>query len=165
MLGKLLVGSRWDPHASGCHRKDRPPLLLQQGPTELYQRNRRGGNGLQERVCLGEKCGNTFAAGSAKKEASAARALATGAKVKATAVKDDKQPQQQQVQQQQQLQQQAAVQQAILQLLQQQQQVQMAQQQQQQQQQQAQAQVCAMFAIARAFDIVARAPFAVARAI
>ena len=40
--------------------------------------------------------------GSAKKGASAARALATGAKVKTTAVKDEEQPQQQQVQQQQQ---------------------------------------------------------------
>ena len=57
------------------------------------------------------------------------------------------------------------MQQATLQLLQQQQRVQMAQQQQQQQRQQAQAQVRAMFAIARAFDIVARAPFAVERAI
>ena len=110
--------------------------------------------------------GASLLRGSAKKGASAARALATGAKVKTTAVKDEEQPQQQQVQQQQ-LQQQAAVQQATLQLLQQQQQrVQMAQQQQQQQQQQlAQAQVRAMFAIARAFDIVARASFAVARAI
>ena len=61
--------------------------------------------------------------GSAKKGASAARALATGAKVKTTAVKDEEQPQQQQVQQHQQLQQQAAVQQATLQLLQQQQRV------------------------------------------
>ena len=42
---------------------------------------------------------------------------------------------------------------------------QMAQQQQQQQQQLAQARVRAMFAIARAFDIVARASFVVARAI
>ena len=73
--------------------------------------------------------------GSAKKGASAARALATGAKVETTAVKDEEQPQQQQVGQQQQLQQQAAVQQATLQLLQQQQRVQMAKQQQQKQQQ------------------------------
>ena len=102
--------------------------------------------------------------GSAKKGASAARELATGAKVKTTAVKDKEQPQQQQVQQQQ-LQQQAAVQQATLQLLQQQQRLQMAQQQQQQQQQLAQAQVRAMFAIARAFDIVTRASFVVAHAI
>ena len=63
MLGKLWVWSCSDPHASGCHRKDRPPLLLQQGPTELHQRDRRGGNGLQERVRLGEKCGCQFAAG------------------------------------------------------------------------------------------------------
>ena len=110
--------------------------------------------------------GASLLRGSAKKGASAARALATGAKVKTTAVKHEEQPQQQQVQQQQQLQQQAAVQQATLQLLQQQQRVQMAQQQQQQQRQrqQAHAQVRAMFAIARAFDIVARAPFAVAHA-
>ena len=72
--------------------------------------------------------GASLLRGSAKKGASAARALATGAKVKTTAVKDEEQPQQQQVQQ---LQQQAAVQQATLQLLQQQQRVQMAQQQQQ----------------------------------
>ena len=113
--------------------------------------------------------GASLLRGSAKKGASAARALATGAKVKTTAVKDEEQPQQQQVQHvqqvQQQLQQQAPVQQATLQLLQQQQRVQMAQQQQQQQQQLAQAQVHAMFAIARAFDIVARASFVVARAI
>ena len=111
--------------------------------------------------------GASLLQGSAKKGDSAARALATGAKVKTTAVKDEEQPQQQQVQQQQQLQQQAAVQQATLQLLQQQQRVQMAQPQQQQQQQQqqpAQAQVRAMFAIARTLDIVARAPLAVARA-
>ena len=57
------------------------------------------------------------------------------------------------------------MQQATLQLLQQQQRVQMAQQQKQQQQQLAQAQVRAMFAIARAFDIVACASFVVARAI
>ena len=31
--------------------------------TELHQRDRRGGNGLQERVRLGEKCGCQFAAG------------------------------------------------------------------------------------------------------
>ena len=62
--------------------------------------------------------GASLLRGSAKKGASAARALATGAKVKTTAVKDEEQPQQQQVQQQQ-LQQQAAVQQATLQLLQQ----------------------------------------------
>ena len=99
--------------------------------------------------------GASLLRGSAKKGASAARALATGAKVKTTAVKDEEQPQQQQVQQQQ-LQQQAAVQQATLQLL---------QQQQQQQQQLAQAQVRAMFAIAHAFDIVACAPLDVARAI
>ena len=61
--------------------------------------------------------GASLLRGSAKKGASAARALATGAKVKTTAVKDEEQPQQQQVQQQQ-LQQQAAVQQATLQLLQ-----------------------------------------------
>ena len=60
---------------------------------------------------------------------------------------------------------QAIVQHATLQLLQQQQRVQMAQQQQQQQQLLAQAQVRAMFAIARAFDIAARASFVVARAI
>ena len=46
---------------------------------------------------LGEKCGCQFAAGSAKNGASAARALATGAKT--SAVKDEEQPQQQQVQQ------------------------------------------------------------------
>ena len=63
VLGNLRVGSRSDSHASGCHRKDRPPLLLQQGPTELYQCDGRGGNGLQERVSLGEKCGCQFAAG------------------------------------------------------------------------------------------------------
>ena len=63
LLGKLRVGSRSDSHASGCHRKDRPPLLLQQGPTELYQCDGRGGNGLQERVSLGEKCGGQLAAG------------------------------------------------------------------------------------------------------
>ena len=67
VLGKLWVGSRSDPHASGCHRKDRPPLLLQQGPTELHQCDRRGGNGLQERVRLGEKCGCQFAAGVSQK--------------------------------------------------------------------------------------------------
>ena len=61
--------------------------------------------------------GASLLRGSAKKGASAARALATGAKVKTTAVKDEEQPQQQQVQQQQQLQQHAAVQQATLQLL------------------------------------------------
>ena len=63
--GQVMGGvtSCSDPHASGCHRKDRPPLLLQQGPTELHQRDRRGGNGLQERVRLGEKCGCQFAAG------------------------------------------------------------------------------------------------------
>ena len=59
--------------------------------------------------------GASLLRGSAKKGASAARALATGAKVKTTAVKDEEQPQQQQVQQQRQLQQQAAVQQATLQ--------------------------------------------------
>ena len=88
--------------------------------------------------------GASLMRGSAKRGASAARAIATGAKVKTTAVKDEEQPQQQQVQQQQ-LQQQAAVQQATLQLLQQQQRVQMAQQQQQQQQQLAQPQVRAMY--------------------
>ena len=108
--------------------------------------------------------GASLLRGSAKKGASAARALATGAKVKTTAVKDEEQPQQQQVQQQQ-LQQQAAVQQATLQLLQQQQRVQMAQHRRQQQQQLVQAQVRAMFAIAGAFDIVARASLDVARAI
>ena len=69
--------------------------------------------------------GGSLLWGSAKKGISAARALATGAKVKTTAVKDEEQPEQQQVQQQQ-LQQQAPVQQATLQLLQQQQRVQMA---------------------------------------
>ena len=116
-------------------------------------------------VCASVRsAGASLMRGSAKRGASAARAIATGAKVKTTAVKDEEQPQQQQVQQQQ-LQQQAAVQQATLQLLQQQQRVQMAQQQQQQQQQLAQPQVRAMFAIARAFHIVARASFVVARAI
>ena len=166
MLGKLRVGSRSDPRASGCHRKDRQPLLLQQGPTDLHQRDGRGGNGLQERVCLGEKCGCQLAAGVSQERSQCRKgtcnrrqsqnhggqgrgAAAAAASAAAAAP----------------LQQQAAVQQATLQLLQQQQRVQMAQQQQQQQQQLAQAQVRAMFAIARAFDIVARAPFVVARAI
>ena len=112
-----------------------------------------------------KSAGASLLRGSAKKGASAARALATGAKVKTTAVKDEEQPQQQQVQQQQQLQQQAAVQQATLQLLQQQQRVQMAQQQLRRPEQQQQQQVRAMFVIARAADIVARTSFAVARAI
>ena len=83
-------------------------------------------------MAFNNKCASVRSAGaslmrvSAKKRASAARALATGAKVKTTAVKDEEQPQQQQVQQQQQLQQHAAVQQATLQLLEQQQRVQMA---------------------------------------
>ena len=63
VLNKSQVGSHLDSHASGCHRKDRPPLLFQQGPTELYQCERRGGKGLQERVSLGKKCGGQFAAG------------------------------------------------------------------------------------------------------
>ena len=114
--------------------------------------------------------GASLLRGSAKKGASAARALATGAKVKTTAIKDEEQPPQQQVQQQRQLQQQAAVQKATLQLLQQQQQEKMAQRQQMAQKkyqrpQQQQQQVRAMFAIARTADIVARASFAVARAI
>ena len=99
--------------------------------------------------------GASLMRGSAKRGASAARAIATGAKVKTTAVKDEEQPQQQQVQQQQ-LQQQAAMQQATLQLLQQQQRVQMAQQQQQQQQQLTQPQVRAMFAL-RALSTLLRA--------
>ena len=100
--------------------------------------------------------GASLLRGSAKKGASAARALATGAKVKTTAIKDEEHPQQQQVQQQQ-LQQQAAVQQATLQLLQQLQRVQMAQQQQQQQQQLAQAQVYALCLPLRALSTLLRA--------
>ena len=100
MLGKLWVGSCSDPHASGCHRKDRPPLLLQQGPTASFINATDAGAMAFKNECASVRsAGASLMRGSAKKGASAARALATGAKVKTAAVKDEEQPQQQQVQQ------------------------------------------------------------------
>ena len=168
-----LLFSCWESYGWGHVRTHTPPgataktvhhFYFNKDPPSFINATDAGAMAFKNECASVRSAGASLLRGSAKKGASAARALATGAKVKTTAVKDEEQPQQQQVQQQQ-LQQQAAVQQATLQLLQQQQRVQMAQQQQQQQQQLAQAHVRAMFAIARVFDIVARASFVVARAI
>ena len=168
-----LLFSCWASYGWGHAQTHTPPgataktvhhFYFNKDPPSFINATDAGAMAFKNECASVRSAGASLLRGSAKKGASAATALATGAKVKTTAVKDEEQPQQQQVQQQQ-LQQQAAVQQATLQLLQQQQRVQMAQQQQQQQQQLTQAQVRAMFAIARAFDIVARASFVVARAI
>ena len=168
-----LLFSCWASYGWGRVRTHTPPgataktihhFYFNKDPPSFFNATDAGAMAFKNECASVRSLGASLLRGSAKKEASAARALATSSKVKTTAVKDEEQPQQQQVQQQQ-LQQQAAVQQATLQLLQQQPRVQMAQQQQQQQQQLAQAQVRAMFAIARAFDIVARTSFDVARAI
>ena len=168
-----LLFSCWASYGWGHVRTHTPPgataktvhhFYFNKDPPSFINATDAGAMAFKNECASVRSAGASLLRGSAKKGASAARALAIGAKVKTTAVKDEEQPQQQQVQQQQ-LQQQAAVQQATLQLLQEQQRVQMAQQQQQRQQQLAQAQVRAMFAIARAFDIVARASLDVARAI
>ena len=168
-----LLFSCWASQGWGHVRTHTPPgataktvhrFYFNTDPPSCINASDAGAMAFKNECASVRSAGASLLRGSAKKGASAAWALATGAKFKTTAVKDEEQPQQQQVQQQQ-LQQQAAVQQATLYLLQQQQRVQMAQQQQQQQQQQAQAHVRAMFPIARAFDIGARASFAVARAI
>ena len=163
-----LLFSCWASYGWGHVRTHTPPGATAKTVQHFYFNkdppSYAGAMAFKNECASVRSAGASLLRGSAKKGASAARALATGAKVKTTAVKDEEQPQQQQVQQQQ-LQHQAAVQQGTLQLLQQQQRVQTAQQQQQQQQQLAQAQVRAMFAIARAFDIVARGSFVVTRAI
>ena len=163
----------WADYGWGHVRTHTPPgvtaktvhhFYFNEDPPSFINANDAGAMAFKNECASVRSAAASLLRGLAKKGASAARALPTGAKVKTTAVKDEEQPQQQQVQQQQ-LQQQAAVQQATLQLLQQQQRVRMAQQQQQKQQQLAQAQVQAMFAIAHAIDIVARASFVVERAI
>ena len=166
-----LLFSCWASYGWGHVRTHTPPgataktvhhFYFNKDPPSFINATDAGAMAFKNECASVRSAGDSLLRWSAKKGDSAARALATGAKVKTTAVKDEEQ--QQQVQQQQ-LQQQAAVQQATMQLLQQQQRVQMAQHQQQQQQQLAQTQVRAMFAIARAFDIVARASLDVARAI
>ena len=168
-----LLFSCWENYGWGHVRTHTPPgataknvhhFYFNKDPPSFINVTDAGAMAFKNECASVRSAGASLLRGSAKKGASAARALATGAKVKTTAVKDEEQLQQQQVQQEE-LQKQTAVQQATLQLLRQQQRVQMAQQQQQQQQQLAQAHVRAMFAIARAFDIVARASFVVARAI
>ena len=163
-----LLFSCWASYGWGQVRTHTPPgataktvhhFYFNKDPPSFISATDAGAMAFKNECASVRSAGGSLLRGSAKKGESAARALATGAKVKTTAVKDEEQPQPQQVQQQQ------LQQQATLQLLQQQQRVQMAQQQQQQQQQLAQAQVRAMFAIARAFDVVARASFVVARAI
>ena len=163
-----LLLSCWESYGWGHVRTHTPPgataktvhhFYFNKDPPSFINATDAGAMALKNECASVRSAGASLLRGSAKKGASAAKALATGAKVKTTGVKDKEQPQQQQLQQQ------AAVQQATLQLLQQQQRVQMAEQQQQQQQQLAQAHAHAMFAIARAFDIVARASFVVARAI
>ena len=157
-------GHVWTHTPPGATAKTFHHFYFNEDPASFINATDAGAMAFKYEFASVRSAGASLLRGSAKKGASAARALATSAEVKTTAVKDEEQPQQQQVQQQQ-FQQQAAVQQATLQLLQQQQRVQMAQQQQQQQQQLARAQVRAMFGIARAFDIVAPASFVVARAI
>ena len=174
-----LLFSSWASYGWGHVRTHTPPgataktvhhFYFNKDPQSFINATDAGAMAFKNEFPSVRSAGASLLRGSAKKEASAARAPATSAKVKTKAVKDGEQPQQQQVQHQQQLQQQAAVQQATLQLLQQQQREQMAQQQQMAQQhlqrpQQNQQQVRAMFAIARAADNVARASFAVARTI
>ena len=174
-----LLFSCWASYEWGHVRTFTPPgataktvhhFYFNKDPPSFINATEAGAMAFKNKCPSVRSAGASLLQGSAKKGASAASALATGPKVKTTAVKDEEQPQQQQVQQQQQLQQQAVVQQATLQLLQQQQREEMAQQQQMAQQQlqrpqQQQQQVRAMFAIARAANIVARASFAVARAI
>ena len=152
-----LLFSCWASYGWGHVRTHTPPggtaktvhhFYFNKDPPSFINATNAGAMAFKNECASVRSAGASLMRGSAKRGASAARAIATGAKVKTTAVKDGEQPQQQQVQQQQ-LQQQAAVQQATLQLLQQQQRVQMAQQQQQQQQQLAQPQVRAIFAIAR----------------
>ena len=85
-------------------------LYFNKDPPSFINATDAGAMAFKNECASVRSAGASLLRGSAKKAASAARALATGAKVKTTAVKDEEQPQQQQVQQQQQHQQQAAVQ-------------------------------------------------------
>ena len=122
-----LLFSCWASYGWGHVRTHTPPgatakadhhFYFNKDPPSFINATDAGGMAFKNECGSVRSAGASLLRGSAKKGASAARALATGAKVKTTAVKDEQQPLQQQVRQQQ-LQQQAAVQQATLQLLQQ----------------------------------------------
>ena len=113
-----LLFSCWASYGWGHVRTHTPPgataktvhhFYFNKDPPSFINATDAGAMAFKNECSSVRSAGASLLRGSAKKGASAARALATGAKVKTTAVKDEEQPQQQQVQQQQQLQQQAAV--------------------------------------------------------
>ena len=104
-----LLFSCWESYGGGHVRTHTPPgataktvhhFYFNKDPPSFMNATDAGAMAFKNECASVRSAGASLLRGSAKKGASAARALANGAKVKTTAVKDEEQPQQQQVQQQ-----------------------------------------------------------------
>ena len=102
-----LLFSWWASYGWGHVRTHTPPgataktvhhFYFNKDPPSFINATDAGAMAFKNECASVRSAGASLLRGSAKKGASAARALATGAKVKTTAVKDEEQPQQQQVQ-------------------------------------------------------------------
>ena len=89
VLGNLRVGSRSDSLASGCQAKTVHHFYFNKDPPGFINATDAGAMAFQNECPSVRSAGASLLRQSAKKGACAARALATGAKVKTTAVRDE----------------------------------------------------------------------------